>query len=208
MFDFCLQNFLKLRSITVWPSSDFKRPAAAPYPDWSVYDTKPLPYRPFRYGPKYNITMGLRIMDWDEWIELDNHYLKYHGDKARRTKERGHKCCYPDPSPQVLDGAVELCEELCSHLPQRYPSMFKKTDVGMDNLVTGESFDVRKDHLTMNGGKEDPMQLAARMVQDDLAIMFEKEDGQYYLLAGAILLAGFWRLQDKLGMPLSEVHTR
>ena len=34
--------------------------------------------------------------------------------------------------------------------------------------------------------------MCARLVQDDLAIMFEKPDGQYYLLAGAILLAGFW----------------
>ena len=36
------------------------------------------------------------------------------------------------------------------------------------------------------------MTMCARLVQDDLAIMFEKPDGQYYLLAGAILLAGFW----------------
>lgn len=51
------------------------------------------------------------------------------------------------------------------------------------------------------------MAMCARLVQDDLAIMFEKPDGQYYLLAGAILLAGFWRLSDKFGMPLSEIHT-
>ena len=44
-------------------------------------------------------------------------------------------------------------------------------------------------------------------MQDDLAIMIEKPDGQYYLLCGAILLAGFWRLEDKFGMPLSEIHT-
>lgn len=72
----------------------------------------------------------------------------------------------------------------------------------MDNLVTGESFNIIERPLA-----EDPMQMASRMVQDDLAIMFEKEDGQYYLLAGAILLAGFWKLEDKLGMPLSEIHT-
>lgn len=34
-----------------WPPSDFKRPKAAPYPDWDVHTTKPIPYRPFRYGP-------------------------------------------------------------------------------------------------------------------------------------------------------------
>ena len=51
------------------------------------------------------------------------------------------------------------------------------------------------------------MQMAARMVQDDLAIMFERSDGQYYFLAGSILLPGFWRLEDKFGMPLSEIHS-
>jgi alpha-1,2-mannosyltransferase len=51
------------------------------------------------------------------------------------------------------------------------------------------------------------MMISARLIQDDLALMFEKEDGQYYLLAGAILLAGFWRLEEKFGMPLSEIHT-
>ena len=80
--------------------------------------------------------------------------------------------------------------------------MFRKTAVGMNNIVTGESFDITRRPLS-----EDPMTMAGRMVQDDLAIMFEKPDGQYYLLAGSILLAGFWRLSDKFGMPLSEIHT-
>lgn len=34
-----------------WPPSDFKRPTASPYQDWDVLTTKPIPYRPFRYGP-------------------------------------------------------------------------------------------------------------------------------------------------------------
>ena len=72
----------------------------------------------------------------------------------------------------------------------------------MDNITTGESFNIVERPLI-----EDPMQMAARFVQDDIAIMFEKSNGQYYLLAGAILLAGFWRLEDKFGMPLSEIHT-
>jgi len=182
----------------VWQPSSFKRPAASPYPDWSLENTKPLPYRPFR--PKYYVTMGLRSMGWDEWIELDNHYPKYHARKAERIAQRGSRCC--KTAPEVYDGAVELVEELCSYLPQRYPSLYKKTDVGMDNLWSGESFDIVERPL-----KEDPMQMAARMTQDDLAVMFERPDGQYYLLAGAILLAGFWRLEDKFGMPLSEIHT-
>lgn len=51
------------------------------------------------------------------------------------------------------------------------------------------------------------MTTSARLIQDDLALMVERPDGDYYLLAGTILLAGFWRLQDKFGMRLSEIHT-
>lgn len=139
-------------------------------------------------------------MNWDEWIELDNHYMKFHSIKMRRISEGGDWNCRTDP--EAFDGAVELVEEFCGYLPERYPSLYRKTDVGMDNIVTGESFNIIERPL-----KEDPMQMAARMVQDDLAIMFEKEDGQYYLLAGSVLLARFWRLKDKWRMPLSEIHT-
>lgn len=125
--------------------------------------------------------------------------MRFHADKAKRIIERGSRCCHTDPA--AFDGAVELLEEFCAYLPERYPSLYERTLVGMNNLVTGEVFNIIERPLV-----EDPMQMAARMVQDDLAIMFEKEDGQYYLLAGSILLAGFWRLEDKLGMPLSEIH--
>lgn len=92
-----------------WTPVDFKRPEATPYQAWDVHKTDPLPYRPFRHGP-YHITMGLRTMQWDDWIELDNHYLKFHADKARRIEERGEKCCRT--APEAYDGAVELLEEL------------------------------------------------------------------------------------------------
>lgn len=189
----------------VWLPSTFRRPAATPYPSWSLKFTKPLPYRPFRYGPKYNVTMGLRTMQWDDWIELDNEYIKYHSLKAARIAERGEKCC--KTAPEAWDAAVELLEELCTYLPERYPTLFqplKDGIQGVKNLATGETIDI-KGRLEVN--KEDPMQVCARLVQDDLAIMIERPDGQYYLLAGAILLAGFWRLEDKFGLPLSEIHT-
>ena len=97
------------RPLGVWTPVDFKRPVAPPYPDWDVKTTKPLPYRPFKWGP-YHITMGLRTMKWDEWIELDNHYMKFHDTKARRIEERGPKCCRT--APDAFDGACELLEEL------------------------------------------------------------------------------------------------
>jgi len=190
----------QLREYGKWIPSDFRMPTPEPYPDWSLEHTKPLPYRPFRYGPKYNVTMGLRSVKPVDWIELDNHFPRFHADKARRIAERGSKLC--DTAPEAYPAAVELLEDLTEYLPARYPSLYKRTAVGLDNLWSGEKFDVVTRPLP-----EDPMQMCARLVQDDLAIMIEKPDGQYYFLAGCIVLPGFWRLRDKFGMPLSEIHT-
>lgn len=98
-----------VRAPGVWTPVDFKRPVAAPYPNWDVHKTEPIPYRPFKYGA-YHVTMGLRNMDWDEWIELDNQFLEWHETKAKRIEERGDKCCRT--APEAHDGAMELLEEL------------------------------------------------------------------------------------------------
>jgi alpha-1,2-mannosyltransferase len=157
--------------LSVWIPSSFRRPSASPYPSWSVTTTKPLPYRPFRYGPKYNITMGLRSMHWDDWIELDNEFLKYHSIKASRIAKRGAKCC--KTAPEARDAAIELLEELCAYLPERYPSLFQglgRGRRGVRNLATGETIDI-KERLEVD--MQDPMQVCALLVQDDLAIMIE-----------------------------------
>jgi hypothetical protein len=188
------------RPAGVWIPSQYKLPPPPPYPDWCVEKTKPLPYRAFRYGPKYNVTMGLRAVDPRNWIELDNDYPKYHSDKASRIEERSEKCIgiHEDAYPATM----ELLEELIEYLPKRYPGMFKRTSVGLENIWSGESFNITERPLM-----ECPMTICSRLIQDDLALMIERPDGQYYLLAGSILLPGFWRLSDKFGMPLSEIHT-
>ncbi|CAM1501472.1 Fc.00g034560.m01.CDS01 [Cosmosporella sp. VM-42] len=178
----------------------YQTPVPKPYPAWSIEETKPLPYRAFRYGPKYNVTMGLRTIQPEEWIELDNEFPKYHAEKAARIQDRGSKCVRTHPS--AYPAAMELLQELVDYLPVRYPTLFNRTPVGVDNIWSGESFNILEHPL-----REDPMAICARLVQDDLALMIEGADGQYYLLAGAVLLAGFWRLSDKYGMCLSDIHT-
>lgn len=110
-------------------------------------------------------------MHWDDWIELDNEYLQYHSLKAARIAERGRKCC--KTAPEAWDAAFELLEELCKYLPERYPSLYQRLKGrrnGVVNLATGEIIDIR---TRLEFDKEDPMQVCARLVQDDLAIMIE-----------------------------------
>ncbi|KAL2754203.1 hypothetical protein ACRALDRAFT_2124959, partial [Sodiomyces alcalophilus JCM 7366] len=144
--------------------------------------------------------MGLRAIHHDDWIELDSQFPKFHAEKARRIIDRGEKCTMT--APEAYPAAVELLEELARYLPDRYPTLFRRTETGLlVNLWSGESFDVTTRPL-----REGPITICTRLVQDDLAIMVKREDGQYYLLSGSILLPGFWRLGDKFGMALSQIH--
>ncbi|KAK6507388.1 hypothetical protein TWF481_005823 [Arthrobotrys musiformis] len=183
-----------------WIPMDFKAPDPPPYPEWDVKTTKPLPYRPFKYGPTYFVTMGLRKGNLDDWIELDNEYLKFHAIKKERIESRGDKLC--KTAPEALDAAIELLEMLCDYLPKRYPSMFTRTPVGIDNTITNESFNIVQRPLA-----EEPMKTIGRLIQDDIAIMVEGADGQTYLKSGSIILPGFWKLEEKFNMSLSEIHT-
>ncbi|CAK7895265.1 hypothetical protein CAAN3_02S08416 [[Candida] anglica] len=190
----------KSRKYGHWiPDYEFHTPVPPAYKDWDVKKTKPLPYRAFRH--KYAVNMGIRNMEWDNWIELDNEWEKFHNHKVERIEEKGTELY--GTAPEAMEAAYELLDEFWQYLPNRYPSLFKQTEYGLDNLLTGEVHKFKLGFRT----EDDPMKIAAKMVQDDLAIMIEDEEGTYYLKGGAIILAGFWRLKDKFNMPLSMIHT-
>lgn len=191
----------KDRKFGEWTPEPFKTPVPESFKNWDVNKTRPMPYRAFRH--KYNITMGIRNMDWNNWIELDNEWMKFHNDKVKRLEEKDEEL--HGTFPEARDAAFELLDEFWAYLPQRYPSLFRQLDTGLENLLTGEVFTFR--NCNRDEIKTDPMVMAAKMVQDDLAIMIEGTDGQYYLKAGAIILPGFWRFKDKVGLPLNAIHT-
>ncbi|KAK6198880.1 uncharacterized protein RJT21DRAFT_122536 [Scheffersomyces amazonensis] len=193
----------KNRTFGEWiPDYNFKTPTPTEFKNWDIKLTKPIPYRAFKH--KYHITMGIRSMDWNSWVELDNQWEKYHNDKLNRLQERGTECY--NTSEKAWEAGWELLAELKTYLSIRYPTLFVETDIGLNNLVTGEKFDFRRREKT-GAEEDDPCLIAGKLLQDDIAIMIEHDDGNYSLEGGSILLAGFWRLKDKFQMKLNEIHT-
>jgi len=91
---------------------------------------KPIPYRPFRWGPSYHVTMGIRSMPWEEWIELDNKFASYHRIRVHRIETRGTDVLrILQDRPGIVRGAqdavLELVQELAEYLAVRYPSTFR-----------------------------------------------------------------------------------
>ncbi|ODQ79777.1 hypothetical protein BABINDRAFT_171402 [Babjeviella inositovora NRRL Y-12698] len=183
-----------------WTPEIYEAPTPKPYEGWDIVTTRPEPYRAFKHT--YFTTMGIRTMEWDKWFEIDNEWPKFHQRKLERMEERGSEVVSTNPG-KAMEAAYELLEEMQKFLPARYPTLFARTAVGIDNLHTGESFDIVTRPL-----KEDPMRIAAKLVQDDISILIEEEDGQYYMRGGAVMLAGSWRMKDKINLPLSSIHTR
>ncbi|KAK4936117.1 hypothetical protein LTR10_022961 [Elasticomyces elasticus] len=144
--------------------------------------------------------MGIRKVDWDHLIEMDANFMRYHDLKAQELQKdfNGH-VQYLD-NPTVRDACIETYEEITMYLTRRYPKVFQLKGGFVHNVATGEQFAFPE---------ADPAQAlahAALMVQDDLVLMVEEEDGQYHLDAGAVCLPGFWRLREKYRMSLDTLH--
>ncbi|KAI0775471.1 hypothetical protein BC629DRAFT_1638009 [Irpex lacteus] len=198
-----------------WNPVSFDYPTVAVCAD-EPGSIKPIPYRPFKWG-EYHVTMGIRSMPWDEWFELDNQFADYHRIREHRIRTRGDRLVQVLPTTPGLvkgghDAATELVQEMAEYLSRRFPTTYtvKRREDGDASGWYGHPaiteitiVPVGKTYIVE---EEEPMTLAGIIVQDDIAIMIEGSDGQYYLQAGAIVIPGMWRLQDKIGMSLDDIH--
>ncbi|KAF5234308.1 hypothetical protein FAUST_7693 [Fusarium austroamericanum] len=195
------QSFKRASGGTAAPAKakPFVRPTAAPtdYTPDSLPD--PVLYRPFRHGPNF-ITMGIRKLDWDHWIQMDKYYPRYHDIKAAELKKdfEGH-VKFVD-TPELRLACFEVYDEVTGYLTERYPKIFTIADGFLRNAVTGEKFAHPPTDL------HTAMANAALCVQEDLIIMAKEDDGQYHLDGAAVCLPGFWRVKEKYRMSLDTLH--
>ena len=144
--------------------------------------------------------MGIRKMDWNEWIEMDSNFVRYHDLKVKQLdKDIDAHVDYVDNEVTRL-ACFEVYEELTQYLTHRFPEMFSLKDGILRNSVTKEEFP-----FPASTPKE-AMATAAKLIQDDIALMVLNDDGQYHLDAGAVCLPGFWRLKEKFRMSLDTLH--
>lgn len=199
-----------------WDAVAFNYPSVEPCTD-EPHNIKPIPHRPFKWG-EYHVTMGIRSMPWNEWFELDHQFLDYHRIREERIRMRGGRIIQVLPTTPGLVGgghgaAVELVQEMAEYLSRRFPTTYsvKRRDPETDGsgwygLSSIKEITIIPAGRTYVVDEEEPMALAGILVQDDIAIMIEGSDGRYYLQAGAIVIPGMWRLQDKIGMSLDDIH--
>ena len=95
---------------------------------------KPIPYRPFKWGDYQcvtpspppdpaaavanigpSVTMGIRSLPWDEWIELDRDFPQVHRVVEHRIQTRGARVLSVNAAQPAVVASGQAAGEL-SHL--------------------------------------------------------------------------------------------
>jgi hypothetical protein len=219
-----------------WIAEEFNYPEIdpCPFPLMDVRPVPYRPFRYGEYQITMGIRT-MPWSEWIELDSTYPHWQRVRKFRVR-TRGHDAVRVLPareDESVKVQGGAwaaKELVYELAEYLPRRYPSSFRVTrfpngvpapSIGgvslawgqqqpvqtIEAVETGEKFDLRVlEGLEGVEMGEEAMRITAGLIQEDVALMIEGTDGKYYFQAGAICIPGFWRMQDKIGMALDDIH--
>ncbi len=152
-------------------------------------------YLPFDAGP-FRMAMGLAALKPEDWLEIDDRYGEEMALRRRLLEERRDEVFAA--LPESAAGRREVLDLLAEHLPARYPAWFTRSGDRLANRLTGESWDLA-------APTADPLEIAGRLVQEDLCLLAESAEGPR-LVAAALCFPSRWRLADKIGRPLAAIH--
>ena len=153
------------------------------------------PYLPFE-GGRFRLALGLMPLPIARWLEIDRRLAADLAAK-RALLETRHGEVFA-ALPEAAAAASELLALLAAHLPRHHPEIYRRAGDWLRNALTGESWDVARPLLH-------PLDLAGRLVQEDLCLL-RGEGGAYRLVAASLCSPARWRLAEKLGHPLAEIH--
>lgn len=150
-------------------------------------------YRPFAPGP-YRMAMDLLTVAASAWFEIDS---RYPDEMAERRLLLGTRHKEVFAALPVSDAArAEALEMIVAALTLCHPAWFSRDGSAVRNHLTGESW---------AAGSMDPLELAGRLVQEDLCLIQGSDDGPVFT-AAVLCCPSRWRLADKIGKPLAAVH--
>ena len=171
--------------------------------DKTLYD-KSYPALDLQNGkqsPKQNgiIKMDIQpLRDEKDWFRIDDGYTN-----AIRKKKSLMRTLGPEVGhtlPEGRESAKELVETMTEHLTMVYPYIFKKEGRYLYNLVLTDKYN-------LDNPNDDFINIAGKLVQEDLILIKARNDGKYYLVAGSLCFPSEWSLLEKIGKNISQIHS-
>ncbi|HUC19407.1 MAG TPA: DUF3445 domain-containing protein [Acetobacteraceae bacterium] len=155
----------------------------------------PRSYLPFEAGP-WRMAMGLVAAPVSALFEIDSNYREQMALRRRLLMERRGEVFAALPGSAPARHAMLALA--AAHLPAHHPQWFARAGSRLINRLAGEEWDLA-------AAPCDPLELAGRLVQEDLCLI-EPEPAGPCLTAAVLCFPTRWRLAEKLGHPLTEIH--
>lgn len=143
-----------------------------------VFDLQTLePYlqQPFNGSGRYHMTMALRKLDAENWLTVDKNYITQHGVRTAILADKKHRVlqCLPGSD----DACIEVLGLVVDYLTAKYPAMYRIVQAdgntkSIRNTETGEVFTLTPPFENMP-----PLEIAARLVCEDINILKQGRDG-------------------------------
>jgi dimethylamine monooxygenase subunit A len=152
-------------------------------------------YLPFEES-QWRMKLGLKSLQLQDWIEIDNQFVAYLQRKQELLQQRHSDVFAAIGGSEVAQ--AEVLSLLLDHLFQYFPDYYQQEGDQIKLLLTQQTWQMSDFEMA-------PLDLAGRLVQEDLCLMQPGTNG-YVLVAGSLCFPSNWRLQEKLGQPIAHIH--
>ena len=158
----------------------------------------PLPFD----GKPHRWTMGLRPLALENWLWLDGRYDKEVALRRELLSQRRDEVFQACPEAQAA--STEVLELVLVFLEKKHLERFQQIQEDKSLAPGQTTFEMAVRALH-------PLELAGRLVQEDLCVMQAVPDDfedarEYHLTAAALCFPTRWNLREKIGHPMSEIH--
>lgn len=154
-----------------------------------------LRHTPYR-GKNTPFSIGLSPLDMDAWLEPDEYLGEHLAEKARLLEEQYGDVAAVEPNTEPAQ--QEVLGLIVEQVGRRFPHRYEVSGSRVKVLPDGPDHDL----AAWDGP---PLELAARLVQEDLCIM-RKDDNGHRLAAAVVCFPSSWSLEEKFSRPLSLIH--
>ena len=153
------------------------------------------------HGP-HRMTIGLRPLALADWIDDGADFAAQLRERATLLRERADVvCALPGSQAAQRELLALLIVHLRVHFAQAYAFSAPGKSARVTVKATGQSVSLADDQAD-----DAALRGAAQLVPEDLCLLQADESGSYRLRAAALCFPTRWRLADKLGQPLLDIH--
>ncbi|RRI07856.1 DUF3445 domain-containing protein [Mesorhizobium tamadayense] len=149
-------------------------------------------------GSSKLFAIGLKSLELDRWIEVDEFLVPHLAEKRRLYAEIPEKVFVEEDDTR--DAQQEVLDLLAAYLPAKHPGIHRDSGAGVEVIGMETAIDGLAPEL-----REAPLVRASLLVQEDLILMRRGDDG-WRLGAGSLCFPSSWSLLEKFGKPLQQIH--